>query len=790
MVSTTLSTANRSARKTLLCFSHLRWNFVYQRPQHVISRFARDYDVLYVEEPLPSGDGTDWLQVRTESAGIKVLVPFLSVEGDQAESAQAALLDDYLETRAARDLLLWYYTPMSLGFSRHLPRSLTVYDCMDELSAFLGAPPKLLEREAELLEQADVVFTGGYSLFEAKRKRHNNVHCFPSSVDIRHFAQARSARLQPADQARIARPRLGFYGVLDERLDIRLLDQLARRCPEWQFILVGPIAKIDPKALPRHTNIHYLGSKTYEELPAYLAGWDVALMPFALNESTRFISPTKTPEYLAGGRPVVSTPITDVVRTYGGCDIVHIAADADAFVRAIQRALDQSRRPEWLYRQADAVLGDISWDTTWQGMNARLHDIEAARSPATVTDLSAHIPDKDHRQKNSGRRRTAAYDYLVVGAGFAGSVMAERLAAGSGKRVLVVDRRPHIGGNAYDHYNADGILVHRYGPHIFHTNSEKVLDYLSRFTSWRPYEHRVLAHVKDMLVPIPINLTTLSTLYGRPFSAEQARAFLDERAEAVDLVRTSEDVIVSTVGRELYELFFRGYTRKQWGIDPSDLDRSVTARIPTRTTDDDRYFSDRFQVMPKHGYTRLFENMLDHPNIDVLTSTTYEDVRDRVSYDHLIYCGPIDAFFDYRFGTLPYRSLKFDHITLDQRRFQPAAVVNYPDEDIPYTRITEYKYLTGQTHAKTSITYEYPSAEGDPYYPIPRPANAALYQKYQDLADETPGVTFVGRLASYRYYNMDQVVAQALSVYSRMAQGPAPRVPASATSAVRTASMP
>jgi UDP-galactopyranose mutase len=372
------------------------------------------------------------------------------------------------------------------------------------------------------------------------------------------------------------------------------------------------------------------------------------------------------------------------------------------------------------------------------------------------------------------RPRRAGFDYLIVGAGFAGSVLAERLAAGSGLRVLLIDRRPHIGGNAFDHYDDHGILVHRYGPHIFHTNAPHIAAYLSRFTAWRPYEHRVLAQVDGMLVPIPINLTTINRLYGLNLGPAEVAAFLAARAEPVDVVRTSEDVVIEKVGRDLYEKFFRGYTRKQWGVDPSELDKSVTSRVPTRTDTDDRYFGDSFQKMPLHGYSRMFENMLDHPNIKVMLNVDFREIEHEVRYDRLIYTGPIDEFFDYRFGELPYRSLRFCHETLDQKYLQPVAVVNYPAEEVAHTRITEYKHLTGQTHPKTSISYEYPAAEGDPYYPVPRPENAALFRRYQTLADAMPDVTFVGRLATYRYYNMDQVVAQALSVYARMVKAGSP----------------
>jgi len=359
------------------------------------------------------------------------------------------------------------------------------------------------------------------------------------------------------------------------------------------------------------------------------------------------------------------------------------------------------------------------------------------------------------------------FDYLVVGAGFAGSVLAERLAADAGKRVLVVDKRPHIGGNAFDEYDDAGLLVHRYGPHIFHTNSKEVFDYLSRFTEWRPYEHRVLGSVDGQLVPIPINLDTVNRLYGLKLTSFELEAFFASVAEPKERVLTSEDVVVSKVGRELYEKFFRGYTRKQWGLDPSELDASVTARVPTRTNRDDRYFTDTYQAMPLHGYTKMFGKMLAHPNVKVMLNTDYRELEGLIPYREVIYTGPVDAFFDYRYGRLPYRSLEFKHETHHQATYGPTGTVNYPNEH-PYTRVTEFKYLTGQEHPKTSIVYEFPRAEGDPYYPIPRPENAELYGRYKALADATQGVHFVGRLATYRYYNMDQVVAQALTTYAKL----------------------
>ena len=359
------------------------------------------------------------------------------------------------------------------------------------------------------------------------------------------------------------------------------------------------------------------------------------------------------------------------------------------------------------------------------------------------------------------------FDFLVVGAGFAGSVCAERLAA-AGRRVLIVDQRPHIGGNAYDERDAHGFLVHPYGPHIFHTNAKRVFAYLSRFTDWRFYEHRVLARLDDDFYPIPINRTTLNRLYGLDLDEAGARAHFEAVREPRDPVRTSEDVVLSSVGSDLCDKFFRGYTAKQWGLDLSELAAGVAARIPTRIDDDDRYFSDSFQFMPAEGYTRMFERMLAHSGIEVRIGTAMGDVLDECEGAHIVYTGPIDAFFDHRFGKLPYRSLEFAHEHLpDVDRFQSVGTVNYPNHEA-FTRITEFKHLTGDAGAGTSVVREYPKAEGDPFYPIPRPENEALFKRYRQLADETQGVTFVGRLAQYRYYNMDQVVAAALTAADDM----------------------
>ncbi|MGL4621931.1 MAG: UDP-galactopyranose mutase, partial [Chroococcidiopsis sp.] len=306
------------------------------------------------------------------------------------------------------------------------------------------------------------------------------------------------------------------------------------------------------------------------------------------------------------------------------------------------------------------------------------------------------------------------FDYLIVGAGFAGSVLAERLASQLGKKILIIDTRSHIGGNAYDCFNDDGILIHKYGPHIFHTNSRDVFEYLSQFTQWRSYEHRVLASVDGQLVPIPINLDTVNRLYGLSLTSFQLEDFFASVAEPKEYIRTSEDVVVNKVGRELYEKFFRNYTRKQWDMDPSELDKSVTSRVATRTNRDNRYFTDTYQAMPLHGFTRMFEKMLSHPNIKVMLNADYREILEVIPFGKMIYTGPIDLFFNYRYGKLPYRSLEFKHETINTPVHQPVAVVNYPNEHL-YTRVTEFKYLTGQEHPKTGIVYEFPRAQGDPY---------------------------------------------------------------------------
>ncbi|HYB99187.1 MAG TPA: UDP-galactopyranose mutase [Candidatus Limnocylindrales bacterium] len=917
----------------LLCFSHLRWGFVFQRPQHLMSRWARERRVFFFEEPRIEPGGTPRVDVELSPEGVYVATPVLSQDSD-THAMLRLLVRDMMSEHGITSYVAWYYTPMAMAFTDDLAPAAVVYDCMDELANFHGAPGELRHFEQELCRRADLIFTGGMSLYETKRDLHHSVHAFPSAVDVAHFARARAHAPDPADQAEIPHPRLGFFGVIDERMDVALIDELAARRPDWHIVLVGPVVKIDPATLPVRPNLHYLGGKTYQQLPEYLRGWDVAILPFARNDATRFISPTKTPEYMAGGKPVVSTSIRDVVRPYGELGLAYIADDAETFEKAVEAALAQDA--EERQRKADAFLENISWDKTWQAMHDLVESVvrddpgssstegrngsggsvgatprqarkleadariaggngdangsrrastnghangnghaaangnghaadgnghaasgnghaangnghaaangnghaaignghagangngpghaaangngNAANGNGHAASGNGHAPPNGNRHAapngnghaaadgnghagsngnghladaggtgwanvgwSSGlrvadtastprRNARAHFDYLVVGAGFAGSVVAERLACAAGKTVLICDVRPHIGGNAYDELDASGILIHKYGPHIFHTNSAEVFDYLSRFTRWRPYEHRVLASVDGKLLPIPINLDTVNRLYDWNLDSEGLQAFFQRVAEPRAHIKTSEDVIISKVGQELYEKFFKNYTRKQWGLDASQLDSTVIARIPVRTDRDDRYFTDKFQAMPADGMTAMFRNILDHPNITIEVGVDYRELMDRISFSEMVYTGPVDEFFDNCFGKLPYRALEFRHETLDSSRHQPVAVVNYPNEH-EYTRVTEFKHLTGQEHRKTSIVYEFPRAEGDPYYPVPRPENAALYRRYEALAEQTPGVHFCGRLATYRYYNMDQVTAQALTLAAKM----------------------
>ncbi len=732
----------------LVVLSHLRWVWVWQRPQHLISRLAEQRQTFFVEEPV----GVD---VEEPRLCYDVIGPvtrvWYEVPGDEDHV-------DFTDPRAVDygealrsflpecdDRVMWLYTPMAIDLSKEVPHDLLICDVMDDLASFKDASPDLRRRQVEMLESTDLAFTGGRSLYEGVADQApERTFLFPSGVEPEHYAQARDHRRD----GRVA----GYVGVIDERLDLDLISDLAERLPDWEIRMVGPVAKISPESLPSAPNITYLGHQPYERLPELMGGFQVALMPFALNEATRSISPTKTLEYLAAGLPVVSTRVADVVADYG--NVVALEDDAEGFARACSEVV------EHCLEERDHKISPLIRFHHWDAIANRMSDlIDHARSRPNNSD--------GKKIDLADRRKTRPFDYLIVGAGFAGSVLAERLASQAEKKVLIVDKRPHIGGNAFDHYNDDGVLVHKYGPHIFHTNSREVFEHLSLFTDWRQYEHRVLASVDGRLVPMPINLDTINALYGMNLTSQDVDGFFAGLSEPIEHCRTSEDVVVSKVGRELYEKFFRNYTRKQWGLDPSELDASVTARVPTRTNRDGRYFTDQYQAMPLHGYTRMFENMLDHPNIKVMVNTDYREIESLVPYEQMIYSGPVDEYFNYRFGKLPYRSLDFKFETRDEAQAQPAAVVNYPNEHL-YTRVTEFKYLTGQVHDKTTLVYEYPKAEGDPYYPVPRPENAELYKRYKLLADATEGVHFVGRLATYKYYNMDQVTAQALQTFRRL----------------------
>ncbi|HYE58213.1 MAG TPA: UDP-galactopyranose mutase, partial [Rhodothermales bacterium] len=719
-------TPSRTTPQTLsplVVFSHLRWDFVFQRPQHLLTRLAVTRPVLFVEEPEFREGEPGWTFSRP-APGIEVARPHTPVREPGFSAAQQLVLEALVDALLASHHLsgcdAWLYTPLALPLAERLSPIVLVFDAMDELSLFAGADPRLVDLEQQTMTRADVVFTGGPSLYRARKDRHPHVYCFSSSVEAAHFAQALDPGIEADDQRTITGPKLGFFGVVDERMDPALLAALADAHPEWNVVVIGPVVKIDPVTLPQRPNLHYLGARRYEELPRYLAGWDLCLLPFACNDATRFISPTKTLEYFAAEKPVVSTSITDVAEPYG--DIVYLADGPADFVAACEQALsatagERTARTE----RMRTVLAATSWDRTAAEM-ARLVEEARMRSAASGDGQTRHatgdgvaqpvaaseIVPEPHVDGLPGRPIASApyFDYLVVGAGFAGAVMAERLAREGGKRVLVVDRRRHIAGNAYDEYNADGLLIHRYGPHIFHTNAKRVWDYLSAFTEWRPYEHRVLASVDGQLLPIPINLDTINRLYGLNLTSFEVEDFFNRLAEPRAQIRTSEDVVVSRVGTELYRKFFRNYTRKQWDLDPSELDASVISRVPIRTNRDDRYFTDTYQAMPLHGYTRMFERMLEHPRIKVMLGADYREVRDLVPHGEVIFTGPVDEYFDFAFGKLPYRSLEFRHETHAASVFQPAPVVNYPNEH-PYTRITEFKYLTGQEHPKTSVVYEY-----------------------------------------------------------------------------------
>ena len=392
-----LEVISSSEAPDLVCLSHLRWNFVYQRPQHLLSRWAKQQRVFFIEEPILGFDESERLDISKQD-GVWVVVPHLpkGLSESAINSIQQRMIDELFAEAQIHNYLLWYYTPMAMAFTRHLEPLVTIYDCMDELSLFARSPRSLKDYEAELFKRADLVFTGGQSLYEVKRNQHPNVYAFPSSIDKAHFAQARNCIEDPGDQADIPHPRLGFFGVIDERMDLDLLSGIAEARPDWHLVIIGPVVKIDSALLPRHKNIHYLGGKNYQELPAYIAGWDVALLPFARNESTRFISPTKTPEYLAAGKPVVSTSIRDVVDPYGQLGLVSIADTVAEFVAAAERTMNESDVFEWLL-DVDAFLAQTSWDLTWEGM------MQLVESVIGVDEV---LPEKRHASTIAGNHLT------------------------------------------------------------------------------------------------------------------------------------------------------------------------------------------------------------------------------------------------------------------------------------------------------------------------------------------------------------------------------------------------
>ncbi len=364
------------------------------------------------------------------------------------------------------------------------------------------------------------------------------------------------------------------------------------------------------------------------------------------------------------------------------------------------------------------------------------------------------------------------YDFMIVGAGFAGSVMAERIASQLNKKVLIVEKRNHIGGNAYDEYDEHGILVHRYGPHIFHTNSKKVFDYLSQFTEWRFYEHKVLANHNGKLYPIPINKLTLNSLYNLNLKNEnEVEEYFNKVKGNKHPIKNSEDIIINQVGKDLFEKFFLHYTKKQWNLEPNELSPNVCGRIPVRLNEDCRYFTDKYQYMPKDGYTKMFENMISNKNIDAILETDYKNIIDDINFEKLIYTGPIDYFFDYKFGKLPYRSIRFEFENYSQKKFQETAQINYVDDNVLYTRVVEHKQLSGQKLETTTISKEFPQSEGEPFYPIPNERNKNLYNKYKSETEKLSNTIFCGRLAEYKYFNMDQVVANTLTIFEKHVNG-------------------
>lgn len=813
----------------LICMSHLRWDFVTQRPQHLMDRFARDRRVLFWEEEIPTDHHLPYLEFHAfEGTAVQSIRPRIPDRwpAQARMTALAGLFDQMLGLTGIRRPVLWLYTPMMWPVVAHVDAAAVVYDCMDELSSFRFAPPALRALEGRLMEAADLVTAGGWSLWEARRGDHANIHAFPSSVETGHFAAARGALPAPADQACLPGPRLGWYGVIDERLDLGLIAALAAARPDWSIVMIGPVVKIDPASLPRAANLHWLGQKPYEALPAYLAGWDAALMPFALNEATRFISPTKTPEYLAAGCPVVSTPVRDVVRQWGDLEVVHLAAAAPAFVEACAAALAQPRGAGAPWAAADRALAQLSWDTTQRRM-AELVDAAVTRRgqgpepvagqadrptrgrtpvlapirekgqthaqmPAMVPEPAAEpapgpraapAPDAPFAQADAAgvarsggspavvscpqaprppgappRGRIGRPDVTVCGAGFAGAVLARQLAERSDCRVLVVDRRDHVGGIAHDEVNPQGLRVPRYGAQLLHMDVPEVVAYLSRFAEWRPCPQPAMVRWGDQTLPLPLPIDRAAPdMPGPdgPAHAAQSVAGMGAPGAAPGVHPAPSD---EASCRHLVE----AYARKRWGLEPAQLAPEALAALPFHD-------APRPRAVPRDGYAALFAQLLDHPGIALRTGTDFHDLDGADLGRMIVYTGAIDAYFGHRLGHLPWRGMSFVHEIVPRRRVQPAGIVIHPDAATAALHVTEHTHLTGQDHPMTAITRETPAEDGEPVYPIPSPANHALLRRYQALARAEAGVVFAGRMGSYADLSLDQVVAQALALHRRMA---------------------
>ncbi len=586
----------------IVCFSHLRWNFVFQRPQHVLSRLSASREVFYVEEPVFKDAAEPRLADAKVLENVTVLCAHLPAERrHEAEEMQRRLLSAFLRERRILDAIFWYYTPMAFPWTDPLPHSMCVYDCMDELSMFAFAPDVLQEREAALLAKASVVFTGGRSLYYRKRRHHRNVQCFPSAVDAGHF-RPRSLP-EPDDLAAIGRPRFGFYGVVDERFDCRLLGDVALLRPHWQFVIVGPIAKIDPQSLPRRENIHYIGQRSYDELPAHLHHWDIAMLPFALNDATRFISPTKTLEYLAARKPVISTPIADVVDPYGKDGLVGIASGALEFVAIAEDVLKRGLRARW-----------FACD-------------RSRRRRAFVGRNGCGHAQRIGRRRTASRTRMKHFDYLIVGAGFAGAVLAERLANDAGKTVLArrpapAHRRQRVRrsqcGRSADPPLRPAHLSHEFGRGV------RLFGRVSR--SGAPTNTACWQALMGNCCPMPINLDTINRLYGLELREHEVEAFLAARAERVEKIRTSEDAVVSRIGRDLYEKFFKYYTRKQWGLDPSRA-RRLCHLAHSRTRKPRRPLLQRY--VPGDAAARLHAHVRKHARSRRTCGSSSASISDR-----------------------------------------------------------------------------------------------------------------------------------------------------------------